>query len=75
MFFLLIFFAFLSGTVSLIILWPLGPVFSLLSAPIIASLMTAVGAFLIRTPGYLGPVLGGEARPETDARSEVKTNE
>ena len=75
MFFLLIFLALLSGAISFAVLLPYGLVFSLVSAPIIASLMTFIGAVLIKPAAYQGSARETDARAEVEARVEVKIND
>ncbi len=75
MFVVLIFLALFSGAVSFIVFWPYGIIFSVVSAPIVASLMTLIGAFLIKPAPYQSHVLSNKALRETDPGAEVKLNE
>jgi hypothetical protein len=75
MFVVLIFLALLSGAVSFIIFWPYGIIFSVVSAPIAASLMTLIGASLIKPAPHQNRVLSNNVIRETDPRAEVKLNE
>ncbi len=71
----LVFLALFSGAVSFIVFWPYGIIFSVVSAPIVASLMTLVGAFLIKPAPYQSRVLSNKALRETDPGADVKLNE
>ena len=75
MFFILIFLALLSGVVAFVALWPYGVVFSIVSAPIIASLMTFIGAFLIGPSAYQTSILSKNRRSDAESTAEVKLNE
>jgi uncharacterized protein YqfA (UPF0365 family) len=75
MFVVLVFLALFSGAVSFIVFWPYGIIFSVVSAPIVASLMTLVGAFLIKPAPYQSRVLSNKALRETDPGADVKLNE
>ena len=67
--------ALVSGTASFIVFWPYGAIFSIISAPVIASLMTLIGAFLIKPAAYQSGVLSKSSLRESDAGAEVKLNE
>lgn len=75
MFVVLIFLALFSGAVSFIVFWPYGVIFSIVSAPVVASLMTLIGAFLIKPATYQDRVLSNGPLRESEARAEVKLNE
>lgn len=75
MFVVLIFLALLSGAVSFIVFWPYGIIFSVVSAPIIASVMTLIGALLIKPATYQGRVLSNHVLRDADTGAEVKLNE
>lgn len=75
MFVVLIFLALLSGVVSFIVFWPYGIIFSVVSAPIVASVMTLIGALLIKPTGYQSRILSNRVLRDADAGTEVKLNE
>jgi hypothetical protein len=75
MFVVLIFLALFSGALSFIVFWPYGIIFSVVSAPIAASLMTLIGALIIKPGSYQGRVLSNNAIRKSDPRAEVKLNE
>jgi hypothetical protein len=75
MFFILIFLALLSGVAAFVALWPYGVVFRIVSAPIIASLMTFIGAFLIRPSAFQTSILSKNRRSGAESTAEVKLNE
>jgi hypothetical protein len=75
MFVVLIFLALFSGAVSFIVFWPYGMIFSIVSAPVVASLMTLIGAFLIKPAAYQDRILSNGSLRESESRAEVKLNE
>jgi hypothetical protein len=65
----LMFLAVVSGVLAVFVLWPYGPILALLAAPVIASLMTVLGAFLItsRPPaGHSHPAPSVTSAPAGD---------
>ncbi len=72
MFFILIILALVSGAVSIVVLWPYGALFSIISAPFIASFITLVGAFLIKSASFQISLLSN--RPNGGVRNGPEVN-
>ena len=75
MFVILILLALLSGAVSFVVFWPYGIIFSIVSAPVVASLMTFIGAILIKPAAHQSQTLSNTPLRERDAGTEVKMSE
>jgi hypothetical protein len=71
MFFILIILALVSGAVSIVVLWPYGVLFSIVSAPFIASFITLVGAFLIKSASFQISLLSNRTHGDVQNSPEV----